>query len=161
MYTLSDYSSSLSLRINMNSSGTLCTRRSITFSFNVQLRVFDRQGVLQNTSEPVAGLEHALSWRPSGNLIAGTQRFGFEGGGSGTKGRHDVVFFERNGLRHGEFTLREVSKPLPSEENDWTYKVKELAWNSDSTILSIWISTDNGDVGELDVLLVAARLIVL
>ena len=125
------------------------------------LRVFDRQGVLQNTSEPVAGLEHALSWRPSGNLIAGTQRFGFEGGGSGTKGRHDVVFFERNGLRHGEFTLREVSKPLPSEENDWTYKVKELAWNSDSTILSIWISTDNGDVGELDVLLVAARLIVL
>ena len=66
------------------------------------LRVFDRNGALQTTSEPVAGLEHTLCWRPSGNLIASTQRFGFDGGGPGKTERHDVVFFERNGLRHGE-----------------------------------------------------------
>ena len=115
------------------------------------LRVYDRQGVLQNTSEPVAGLEHTLSWRPSGNLIAGTQRFGFDGGGAGTEGRHDVVFFERNGLRHGEFTLREASRRQAKElesERDWGYKVKELLWSSDSSILAVWMSTDEGDAGE-------------
>lgn len=34
--------------------------------------------------------------RPSGSLIASTQR---------RPNKHDVVFFERNGLRHGEFSL--------------------------------------------------------
>jgi hypothetical protein len=79
------------------------------------LRVYNRDAVLQSTSEAVAGLEHTLSWRPSGNLIVSTQRFGFEGGGAGKDGRHDVVFFERNGLRHGEFTLRE-----PWRKTTWT-----------------------------------------
>ena len=37
-----------------------------------------------------------ISYRPSGNLIASTQR---------RPNKHDVIFFEKNGLRHGEFTL--------------------------------------------------------
>ncbi|KAJ2960629.1 hypothetical protein NQZ79_g4082 [Umbelopsis isabellina] len=81
------------------------------------LRVYNREGVLQNTSEPVDKLEHGLSWRPSGNLIASSQRLPH---------RHDIVFFERNGLRHGEFTLRESDQ----------HKVLELLWNSDSSILA-------------------------
>ncbi|KAJ3416474.1 hypothetical protein HDV05_001632 [Chytridiales sp. JEL 0842] len=85
------------------------------------LRVYNREGTLQSTSEPVPLLEHALSWRPAGNLIASTQRLPH---------RHDVVFFERNGLRHGEFTLRE---PRSS-------KVLELSYNQDSSILAILIS---------------------
>lgn len=113
------------------------------------LRVYDRQGVLQNTSEPVAGLEHGLSWRPSGNLIASTQRFGFEGGGVGREGRHDVVFFERNGLRHGEFALREVGNLQASDtRRRWGYKVRELHWNSDSSILAVWIERDGSDIGK-------------
>ncbi|KAM3588825.1 putative elongator complex protein 1 [Umbelopsis sp. WA50703] len=90
------------------------------------LRVYNREGVLQNTSEPVDKLEHGLSWRPSGNLIASSQRLPH---------RHDIVFFERNGLRHGEFTLR---------END-EHKVIELLWNSDSSILAVWLQIKRGE----------------
>jgi elongator complex protein 1 len=117
------------------------------------LRVYDRQGPLQTTSEEVAGLEHPLVWRPSGNLIVGTQRFGFEGGGAGSEGRHDVIFFERNGLRHGEFTLRVdqigVKDKGVEHERRWGYKVRELAWNSDSNVLAIWIESDVGDIGKI------------
>lgn len=71
-------------------------------------------------------LEHGLSWRPSGNLIASSQRLPH---------RHDIVFFERNGLRHGEFTLRESDQ----------HKVIELLWNSDSSILAVWMQVKRGD----------------
>ncbi|KAJ3023810.1 hypothetical protein HKX48_000944 [Thoreauomyces humboldtii] len=84
------------------------------------IRMFDRECVLQSTSEPVPQLEHALCWRPSGNLIASSQTLPH---------RHDVVFFEKNGLRHGEFALRDPSST-----------VVELLWNSDSSVLAIWLS---------------------
>lgn len=119
------------------------------------LRVYDRQAALQSTSEPIAGLEHTLAWRPSGNLIVGTQRFGFEGGGAGRVGRHDIVFFEKNGLRHGDFGLRETFSTSGHNgiadkdiERQWGYKVKEVVWSSDSNILAVWIEKDSGDVGE-------------
>jgi elongator complex protein 1 len=116
--------------------------------------VYDRQAALQSTSEDVAGLEHTLVWRPSGNLIVGTQRFGFEGGGAGRTERHDVVFFERNGLRHGEFGLGMGGKFKGLDSTDvrkWGYRVKEASWSSDSNILSIWIECDEGDVGTFQV----------
>ncbi|KAJ7198481.1 pol II transcription elongation factor [Mycena pura] len=117
------------------------------------LRVYDRQAVLQSTSEAVPGLEHGLAWRPSGNLIACTQRFGFEGGGAGNDGRHDVVFFERNGLRHGEFHLRVEDLPIPPGPRDqarkWGYKVRELNWSSDSNVLGLWIEREEGDIFQL------------
>lgn len=115
------------------------------------MRVYDRQAALQSTSEAVAGLEHTLAWRPSGNLIASTQRFGFEGGGAGKEGRHDVVFLERNGLRHGEFGLREHECShgrVLSEGQKWGYKVREISWNSDSIILGVWIERNEGDIGK-------------
>ncbi|KAF6761197.1 pol II transcription elongation factor [Ephemerocybe angulata] len=117
------------------------------------LRVYDREATLQSTSEAVGGLEHTLCWRPSGNLIASTQRFGFEGGGSGREGRHDIVFFERNGLRHGEFSLKpEHFKPTQKVEKhvgQWGYRVRELVWSSDSNVLAIWAETDAGDIVQL------------
>ncbi|KAJ2918056.1 hypothetical protein MD484_g2395, partial [Candolleomyces efflorescens] len=117
------------------------------------LRVYDRQASLQSTSEAVGGLEHALAWRPSGNLIASTQRFGFEGGGSGKEERHDVVFFERNGLRHGEFTLKaEHFKPTNQVEKStkkWGYKVRDIVWSADSNVLGLWVGTDHGDIVQL------------
>ncbi|XP_078368242.1 elongator complex protein 1-like isoform X2 [Oculina patagonica] len=84
------------------------------------LRVWSREGVLSSTSESVDGLEQALFWKPSGSLIASTQR---------KPHRHEVIFFERNGLRHGEFIL-----PFDKMET----KVVEVAWNSDSTVLAVW-----------------------
>ncbi|XP_040435018.1 elongator complex protein 1 isoform X2 [Falco naumanni] len=86
-----------------------------------KVRVWNRELVLQSTSEPVSGLEQALSWRPSGNLIASTQE---------KNNSYDVVFFEKNGLLHGEFTL-------PFQKGQ--VKVNELLWNADSTILAIWL----------------------
>jgi len=120
------------------------------------LRIYDRNAALQNTAEDAPGLEGSLAWRPNGGLIASTQRFGKIPGapneewglGKGKDGRHDVVFFERNGLRHGEFSLREVVKEGRSIF-PWGYRVKELGWNADSTILSVWIEREQEDVGEL------------
>ncbi|KAH6897475.1 IKI3 family-domain-containing protein [Thelonectria olida] len=85
------------------------------------IRVYSREGELDSASEPVDGLESSLSWRPSGNLMAGIQRL---------SDRVDVVFFERNGLRHGEFTLRSPTGSLNGHE-----KIR-LEWNSDSTVLA-------------------------
>ncbi len=86
------------------------------------IRVFNRDGELDSVSEPVDGLEGTISWRPEGNLIAGIQRLA---------DRVDVAFFERNGLRHGQFTLR--------PPKDVTGSIEDLAleWNSDSTVLSV------------------------
>ncbi|KAA1476949.1 Elongator complex protein 1 [Dentipellis sp. KUC8613] len=117
------------------------------------LRVYSREGALQSTSEAVGGLEHPLAWRPSGNLIVSTQRFGsFKGAGKGREGRHDIVFFERNGLRHGEFTLREASQAFVNgsvEPRSFGYKVRELSWSSDSNVLAVWIESEEGDVVQL------------
>ena len=44
----------------------------------------------------VSFLEIDFVFRPSGSLIASSQR---------KPHRHEIVFFERNGLRHGEFIL--------------------------------------------------------
>ncbi|KAL1687873.1 IKI3 family-domain-containing protein [Schizophyllum commune] len=122
------------------------------------IRVYNRQGALQSTSEAVPGLEHPLSWRPSGNLIASTQRFGFEGGGAGRPERHDIVFFERNGLRHGEFGLTlggppdsRVGQGAPKDagERRWGHKVRELCWSPDSNVLAVWIERDEYDSVQL------------
>jgi elongator complex protein 1 len=87
------------------------------------IRVYSREGQLDSVSEPVDGLERALSWRPSGNLIASTRR---------SETGVDVVFFERNGLRHGQFDLR-----LTAEELQGRQAPLSLRWNSDSSILAV------------------------
>lgn len=87
------------------------------------IRVYSREGQLDSASEPVDGLEGSLSWRPSGNLLASIQRL---------EERIDVVFFERNGLRHGQFTLRSPTTSVLAQE-----KIIRLEWNSDSTVLAV------------------------
>ncbi|ELW64582.1 Elongator complex protein 1 [Tupaia chinensis] len=86
-----------------------------------KVRVWNREFALQSTSEPVAGLGPALAWKPSGSLIASTQD---------KPNQQDVVFFEKNGLLHGQFTL-----PFLKDE----VKVNELLWNADSTVLAVWL----------------------
>ncbi|KAF8476119.1 IKI3 family-domain-containing protein [Kalaharituber pfeilii] len=87
-------------------------------------RVYNREGILNSVSEPVDGLEGTISWRPSGNLIAGIQRYL-------DKPKIDVVFFERNGLRHGEFTVFGSADAIGGQ------KIYQLAWNADSTVLAM------------------------
>ncbi|KAL8932878.1 MAG: hypothetical protein Q9211_006081, partial [Gyalolechia sp. 1 TL-2023] len=65
------------------------------------IRIYSREGILDSVSEPVNGLIGPLSWRPAGNLVAGIQLFHH---------KRQVVFFERNGLRHGQFPLRPLDR---------------------------------------------------
>ncbi|KAK7948231.1 Elongator complex protein 1 [Apiospora aurea] len=89
------------------------------------IRVYSREGVLDSVSEAVDGMEGALSWRPAGNLIASIQR---------KAGGIDVIFFERNGLRHGEFSLR------APDGRDISGDQIGLEWNSDSTVLAVTLN---------------------
>jgi elongator complex protein 1 len=90
------------------------------------IRVYSREGVLDSVSEPVDGLEGAISWRPAGNLIAGLQRM---------EDCINVVFFERNGLRHGQFSLR-----LSYDQMRLPDQHICLSWNSDSTVLAVMMT---------------------
>jgi hypothetical protein len=57
------------------------------------------------------------TFRPSGELIASSQ----------IEGQNKrIIFFERNGLRHGEFLLREKE-----------CEILDILWNTDSDILAI------------------------
>ncbi|ANB12424.1 Elongator subunit IKI3 [Sugiyamaella lignohabitans] len=105
------------------------------------VRVYGRDGSLNSVSEPVDWLEGEISWRPSGNLIAGVQN---------KPSGQDLVFFERNGLRRGEFSLRrenltavggassgEHTSTAPPTEISHAPAVKGLAWNIDSDVLAV------------------------
>lgn len=86
---------------------------------NRKLRLWSRDGILQYTGEDLNGLEQALGWKPSGSVIASSQRL---------PNKHMIVFFEKNGLNHGGFQL-------PFGPNE--FQVKEVFWSPDSTILAV------------------------
>ncbi|KAE8271222.1 hypothetical protein A4X09_0g1133 [Tilletia walkeri] len=136
------------------------------------IRVFARDGNLSATSEPtVRGLTQVLSVKPTGNVIASSQRFGaldkeqlgLEAGDSedllrlakGREARHDIVFFERNGLRHGEFSLREDQESQPEGSStdgtltkiSWTrnHTIRDIAWNSDGSALAVLLARHSAD----------------
>ncbi|CAK9441233.1 uncharacterized protein LODBEIA_P51020 [Lodderomyces beijingensis] len=87
------------------------------------IRVFNRDGELDSVSEAVDGLEQNLSWKPQGALIASTQRHVDDEDGEEVL---DLVFYERNGLRHGQFNTR-----LNAKEEI----VENVIWSSNSEIL--------------------------
>jgi len=112
-----------SVNISWRGDGAFVAINSIEQDKRRMIRVFSREGQLDSVSEPVDGLEGAISWRPSGNLIAGIRRL---------QDKADVVFFERNGLRHGEFDLRITPDELKSLNTSL-----KLKWNSDSNVLAV------------------------
>ena len=83
-----------------------------------KFQVFNRESVLYSTVEnDINVLDSPITWKFSKSLIA-SSIYRFK--------KHEIVFFERNGLVHGGF-------PLPFAFN--TMKVKEILWNLDSSIL--------------------------
>ena len=86
-----------------------------------EVKIFTRECSLHATSQSVAGLGQSLSWKPSANLITSNR----------TSHKEEIVFFEKNGLRYGEFTL-----PYPVGE----YAVREVEWNSNSSILLVLLA---------------------
>lgn len=118
------------------------------------LRIYTRSGSLSATSDAsVRGISHVLAVRPVGNVIATTQRMGAPWA-PGRSGRHDVVFFERNGLRHNEFSLREEAGAAPDEAAPlppWAteHAVRALAWNADGSVLAVHLARGTSDVLQL------------
>ncbi|KAI1781154.1 IkappaB kinase complex, IKAP component [Hypoxylon cercidicola] len=111
-----------SVIISWRGDGAYVAINAIETSIRRVIRVYSRDGVLDSVSEPVDGMEGALSWRPAGNLMAGIQRL---------EDRVDVIFFERNGLRHGQFSLR------APEGRTFAKDRIRLEWNADSTVLAV------------------------
>ncbi|KAI1260790.1 elongator complex protein [Xylariaceae sp. FL1019] len=114
-----------STTISWRGDGSYVAINSIESGVRRVIRVFSRDGVLDSVSEPVDHMESTLSWRPSGNLMAGIQRL---------EDRVDVIFFERNGLRHGQFSLRNPEGRTLADDSI------QLAWNSDSTVLAVTLN---------------------
>lgn len=113
------------VNISWRGDGAFVAINSIEAKTRRMIRVYSRDGVLDSVSEPVDYLESALSWRPAGNLIAGVQRL---------QDRIRVVFFERNGLRHGEFDLSlSTHERIMSTHSS----IIRLKWNVDSTVLAV------------------------
>ncbi|KAI1418114.1 IkappaB kinase complex, IKAP component [Hypoxylon sp. FL1857] len=108
--------------ISWRGDGAYVAINSIEAGVRRVIRVYSRDGVLESVSEPVDGMECALSWRPAGNLMASIQRL---------EDRVDVIFFERNGLRHGQFSLR------APEDRSLAKDQIRLEWNSESTVLAV------------------------
>ena len=92
-----------------------------------EFRVWERSGKFFSKSEPgVLTQSVLLSWKPSGDILASTQSLP----------EHDeVIFFEKNGLRHYEFKVR---APASS-------RVHDLRWNASSDVLSVLVKLPEGD----------------
>jgi elongator complex protein 1 len=87
--------------------------------------VFSRQCELQSISEPVAEQAPLVVWRPIGNVIAAVQR--------ASAAKQQVIFFERNGLRHGEFSLPLAPRgPVPADA-----RALQLDYSADSEVLAV------------------------
>ncbi|MCJ1310289.1 hypothetical protein MMC25_003951 [Agyrium rufum] len=109
--------------ISWRGDGAYVAVNSMLGSSRRVIRVYSREGVLDSVSEPVDGMEGALSWRPEGNLLASVKR---------SENKVEVIFFERNGLRHGQFPLR-----LSGEELETVGASVDLQWNVDSSVLAV------------------------
>ena len=105
-------------------------------TYRRNLRIFSRVAALSSTSEATVGLEHSLSWQPTGAIIASTQKL-VDSSRPDSEPVHHVVFFEKNGLRRYDFALREDLGMKDGVRRN--SKVRALDWNSDSTLLAVWI----------------------
>jgi elongator complex protein 1 len=89
-----------------------------------QFRVYERSGKFFTKSESgVLTQSVLLAWKPSGDVLASTQSLP----------THDeVIFFEKNGLRHYEFKIH------PEHG-----RIIDLQWNASSDILSTLVRLPN------------------
>ncbi|PSK39223.1 hypothetical protein C7M61_001826 [Candidozyma pseudohaemuli] len=84
------------------------------------IRFFSRDGNLEAVSEAVDGLQVPLCWKSQGNLLTALRDLLVDG----TSKHSQIIFFERNGLRHGEFLILNE-------------KIIDISWSCDGGILAI------------------------
>ena len=85
------------------------------------MRVWERSCSLSATSRGNKGMSGNVCWMPSGSIIASSQLTHV----------HQIIFFEKNGLRHYEFDLRE-KEPV---------QVLDIQWNSGSDVLALLLKS--------------------
>jgi len=83
----------------------------------------DDQTVFSVAEKPIAHLTKPCCIMPNGSLVAGFQ--------AGNK--REVCFWEKNGLRHGEFELP-----------DQSLRVTAIEFNQDSTLMALLCLGDDG-----------------
>ncbi|THD21419.1 Elongator complex protein 1 [Fasciola hepatica] len=87
-----------------------------------RIRVFTESGELFSTSEPNGQMEHGLCWRPRIQLITSVQRRPSRG--------LDVIFFETNSERHGDFEL--LNADLETK-----YRVEQMQFDPSGDLLAV------------------------
>lgn len=104
-----------------------CTSTEGSPSVASEFRVWERSGKFFSKSEAgVLTQSTLLAWKPSGDLLVSTQSL---------PDHDEVIFFERNGLRHYEFKVR-----APANS-----RVHDLQWNASSDILSVLVKLPSGN----------------
>ncbi|KAK7012026.1 elongator complex protein 1 [Biomphalaria glabrata] len=94
------------------------------------LYTWSRECVFQARSEPVDGVQNCLSWKPSGSLITSVQK-------AHSSLATQVIFYEKNGLRHGEFNIQTVTTA--------DVRVQFISWNQDSSVLAVCLEYTEND----------------
>ena len=90
------------------------------------ITVWERTGSLHSVGEQMKDISSIVSWRPCGDLIASSQIL---------PNKQEIIFYERNGLRHGEFTIKDKSTIL------------DIKWNVDSHIIAVLLNPiDNNNL---------------
>ncbi|KAK4470814.1 hypothetical protein MN116_006332 [Schistosoma mekongi] len=87
-----------------------------------RIRVYNDTGELFSTTNIIDAISPGLCWRPRIQLITTVQRR--EGHGL------DIIFFESNSQRHGEFELI-------SDESEKFYQVETIVFNPTGSILAV------------------------
>ena len=88
--------------------------------------------VFSVSEKPVPALQLPLCLMPSGSLVTGFQKRVLPNG----KISPEIIFWEKNGLRHGEFVL-------PKAEDDSQTEVRNLSYNLESVLLAVHCVIDN------------------
>jgi len=96
----------------------------------------DETFVFSVAEKPVKELQRPICFMPSGSLVAGYQRKKVKD----DKNENQIVFWEKNGLRHGEFIL-------PDED----MSVVLIQFNADSSLLALLCMKD--DQSEMSILI--------
>lgn len=98
----------------------------------------DEKFVLSVAEKPIKELQRPISFMPSGSLAAGYARIQGKDG----QVENQIIFWEKNGLRHGEFTLP-----------DRDFSVVHMQFNADSSLLALLCLKD--DRSEMSILVCA------
>ncbi|XP_030374223.1 putative elongator complex protein 1 [Scaptodrosophila lebanonensis] len=111
------------VHISWRGDGAFFTVSFVSASQGRTFKVYDCEGKLQHSAEKCNALQPVIAWRPVGNWIALPQLF---------PNKSTVALFEKNGLRHRDFTL-----PFDLQQEP----IQQMRWSADSDILALQTKT--------------------